>query len=160
MQKAVATIVQRKRSEHRSAINEIVDNKLKQLKEEMQLQNYFQNRKLELIGLSEAEVLKNYNSRGHIKILDLPKSHQSGQKESYEQKTTAVIDLAKRLNVSVTENDISIAHLLPASTRTHNRPVIVKFSQRMAKIDFLKTKKKQSDVGIFEDTTKARLFLG
>ena len=121
------------------------------MKEEMQLRSDFENRKLELIALTEAEVFKNYNRRENIKIQDLPESHQSGKRESNQQ-TAAVIDLVRRLNVSVTENSNSIAHRLPASTRTQNRPVIVKFSQPMAK-----NKKNHSDVRIFEDKTKAML---
>ena len=54
-------------------------------------------------------------------------------------------------------NDISIVYRLAASTRIQNRPVIAKFSRRMAKIGDLKNKKNQSDVRIFEDITKARL---
>ena len=142
VQKAVGSlipnIVQKIRSELRSTINEIVEDKLKQMKEEMQLRSDFENRKLELIALSESEVLENYIRRENIKILDMPESHQSGQRESYQQ-TAAVIDLARRLKVSVTENGISIAHRLPASTGTQNRPVIAQFSRRMAKIEFLKT---------------------
>ena len=162
VQKAVAslipTIVQSIRSELRSTINEIVDDKLKQMKEQLQLRNVFENRKLELIALSEAKVLENYNRRENIKTLDLPGNHQSGQRDSYQHTTAAVISLARRrLNVSVTENDISIAHRLPASNRTQNRPVKVKFSRRMAKIEVLKNKKHQSDVRIFEDITKKRL---
>ena len=57
----------------------------------------------------------------------------------------------------MTENEISIAHRLPVSTRTQNRPVIVKFSRHTAKIEVLNNKKNQSDVRIFEDITKARL---
>ena len=103
-----------------------------------------------------AEVLENYKRRENVKILDLPESHQGGQRESYQQ-TAALINLARTLNVSATENDISIAHRLPASTRTQKRPVIVKFSRRMANIEVLEKKKNRSDVRIFEDITKARL---
>ena len=134
------TLVQSIRSELRSTINEIVEDKLEQMKKEMQLRSDFENRKFELSALSEAEVLENYNRRENIKILDLPESHQSGRRESYQQATAAVIDLARRLNISVTENDISIAHRLPASTRTQNRPVIVKFLNVWQKLEFLKTR--------------------
>ena len=43
----IPTIFQSILSEVRSTINEIVDDKLKQMKEEMQLRNVFENRKLE-----------------------------------------------------------------------------------------------------------------
>ena len=56
------------RLEIRSTINEMVDDKLRQIKEEKQLRNDFGNRKLELIALSEAEVLENYNRRENFRI--------------------------------------------------------------------------------------------
>ena len=59
-----------------------INYKLKQMKEEMQLRNDFENRELELIALSEVVVLENYNRREDIKILDLPESHQSEQRDS------------------------------------------------------------------------------
>ena len=84
------TIFQSIRSELRSNMNKTVDDKLKQMKE-MQLQNDLE-KEVELIALSEVEVLENYNRRENVKILDLPESHQSGQREPYQQTTAGVKD--------------------------------------------------------------------
>ena len=73
----------------------MVDVKLRQTKEEKQLRNDFENRKLDLIALPGAKVLENYNRIENIKILDLPESHQNRQRESYQQTTAAVMNLAK-----------------------------------------------------------------
>ena len=114
----------------------------------------------------EAEQLENYNRRDNIKILGLREDVNGNGEikgENIEQTLEKVIDLSKKLEADVDSRDISIAHRLP-SRKGSTKPIIVKFSRRMAKINILRKKKllyKQgSEVRIFEDVSRLRvLFL-
>ena len=73
-----------------------------------------------------------------------------------------VVELAKLTGAEVTRNDISIAHRLPGP-KGRPRPVIVRFSRRMARLDILRKKKnlrdndKTKSISVFEDLTQPRV---
>ena len=52
-----------------------------------------------------------------------------------------VINVAKAVNAQVTWHDLSIAHRLPRRQEGTERPVIVRFSRRIGKVNLLKKKK-------------------
>ena len=114
----------------------------------------------------EAEQLENYNRRDNIKILGLREDVNGNGEikgENIEQTLEKVIDLSKKLEADVDSRDISIAHRLP-SRKGSTKPIIVKFSRRMAKVNILRKKKllyeQGSEVRIFEDISRPRvLFL-
>ena len=64
------------------------------------------------------------------------------------------------MEANVDVKDISIAHRLP-SRKGNVRPVIVKFSRRVAKIDILRKKKvlyeNGSNIRIYEDVSRPRV---
>ena len=119
-----------------------------------------------LKALSEAELFETCNRRENLRIFCLPEeTTQSldGKRlsESYDQTINKLVNLACEMGAAVDKNDISIAHRLP-SKGNGNRPVIVRFSRRVGKIDLLKkkktlTKKQFERVSVYEDLTKARL---
>ena len=71
-----------------------------------------------------------------------------------------VLDLTNKLVARVDKMDLSIAHRLPPR-RGNVRPVIVKFSRRVANIDVMRKKKvlyeNGSNIRIFEDVSRPRL---
>ena len=112
----------------------------------------FMEAKVSLKAQCEAEVLEQYNRRDNLKVFGMPE-------DSAENTIKKVISLCSHLDAQVDERDISIAHRLP--TRNGRvKPIIVKFSRRVAKIDIMKKKKKlreeQSDIRVFDDLTKPR----
>ena len=152
-------------------IPEIVSNLEKKLKESIRaivreemdeaLLDY-ENRQ-SLLTLSQSELLESYNRRDNIRILGLPEDNPAGGRgETYEQTTEKVLGICSKLDTGVDEKDISIAHRLPSNKRGL-RPIIVRFSRRMAKINIMRRKRelmnKEStkDVKIFEDLTRPRL---
>ena len=71
-----------------------------------------------------------------------------------------VLQLSQKLDAKIDEKDISIAHRLP--TRKGNiRPIIVKFSRRVAKVEILRKKKilfeNKSEIKVFEDVSRPRV---
>ena len=71
-----------------------------------------------------------------------------------------VLQLSQKLDAKIDEKDISIAHRLP--TRKGNiRPIIVKFSRRVAKVELLRKKKilfeNKSEIKVFEDVSRPRV---
>ena len=70
-------------------------------------------------------------------------------------------ELASEMNVQLDKRDISIANRL--LSKSANRPVIVKFTRRVSKINMLRCKRnlrsssKYGNVRIYEDVNRARL---
>ena len=99
--------------------------------------------KSELTAKCEAEQLETYNRRDNIKILQLREDiNENGNfvGENMEHTMQKVLQLSQKLDAKIDEKDISIAHRLP--TRKGNiRPIIVKFSRRVAKVEILRKKK-------------------
>ena len=71
-----------------------------------------------------------------------------------------VVGIAQQIDAKMDERDISISHRLPG--RQQERPIIVRFSRRVGKIELLRKKKKLAEseatkkIKIFEDLTQAR----
>ena len=152
----IPTIVQKLKKELSETINAIVEDKFKTLRAELEDHSNFERRKIELKALSETEFLQTYNRRDNIKILGLPE--QSAGKETYEETSKAVVNLASEIGVKLEETDISIAHRLPS--KGHIKPVIVKFIRRSTKIAMLKKKKiipSNLSAKIYEDISRERL---
>ena len=93
-------------------------------------------KKVNLKSLSESELLENYNRRDNVKIFGL-KETNDGQREMMETTLKKVVDISNALEAQISENDISIANMLP-SRNAGNKPVIVRFARRIKKIDLLK----------------------
>ena len=124
------------------AINKAVDDGIKQIRVEVEK---FVSEKLEsaerrckLKTMSEAELLESYNRRDTIRIVGVKEDRSSGKvSESYSQSMQNVLQLAEKMGASVASQDISIAHRLPSRNQSKDRPIIVKFSRRIAKIEIL-----------------------
>ena len=119
-------------------------------------------------ALCEDEQLENYNRRDTLKILGFPEQVQRDSNgnsifENYDKTINNVIQLATNVGANVTPADISIAHRLPTRTNNANRPIIVRFSRRVAKINILRKKKALKDndhsakIHVFEDLTSTRV---
>ena len=82
-------------------------------------------------------------------------------KENGNDTIRKVIDVSNSIDAGLSENDISVAHRLPM--RMHLKPVVVRFSRRVAKIKLLHSKKKLAslsglnDVKIYADITRPRM---
>ena len=120
--------------------------------------------------MCEDEQLENYNGRDNLKILGFPEQVQRDSNgnsifENYDKTINNVIQLATNIGVNVTPADISIAHRLPTRTNNANRPIVVRFSRRVAKIKILQKKKKKAikdneqsaQIQVFEDLTSTRV---
>ena len=97
-------------------------------------------------AMCEDEQLENYNRRANLKILGFPEQVQRNSNgnsifENYDKTINNVIQLATNIGANVTPADISIAHRLPTRTNNANRPIIVHFSRRVAKINILRKKR-------------------
>ena len=123
----------------------------------------FVDSKIAVRSKCEAEQLETYNRRDNIKILGLREDANGNGEikgENIEQTLDKVIDLSKKLEADVDSRDISIAHRLP-SRKGSTKPIIVKFSRRMAKVNILRKKRllyeQGSEVRIFEDVSRPRV---
>ena len=113
--------------------------------------------------LSEAELLESYNRRDNVKIIGLSETlSNDGKREQVETTINKVINFGDAIDAKITHTDISIAHRLPIRSG-RDKPVIVRFSRRIKKIDLLRKKRTLSqingfgDVNIFEDLSTARV---
>ena len=113
--------------------------------------------------MSQTE-LEQYNRRDNVKVFRLPcESNIEGvsMKENGNNTLRKVIDVSNSIHAVLCYNDISVAHRLPS--RMHLKPIIVRFSRRVAKIKFLQNKKKLAswsglnDVKIYGDITRPRM---
>ena len=87
----VLTVISSLWSELRTTIGEIVNEKLENLREDMESHVDIENQNVKLMALCEAKLLENYSRKDNVKILNLQEGSEKGQ-ESYQQ-TTAVIKL-------------------------------------------------------------------
>ena len=62
--------------------------------------------------ISEAEVLETYNRRENLRVVGIECETEYKQNEVTE---TKVLDLAKKIEVTMSSSDISIAHRLPTN---------------------------------------------
>ena len=123
----------------KSAVETAIGTALSNLKNEMMLWTKEEISKLEkreaLKTLSEAELLESYNRRDNVKIIGLSETlSNDGKREQVDA-------LGKRdaIDAKITHTDISIAHRLPTRSG-RDKPVIVRFSRRIKKIDLLRKK--------------------
>ena len=122
----------------------LIENAVNTLKTQLQEEMTSMENRMNLKMMSEIELLENYNRRKNIRIVGLPESvsDENGKfrGEICEETLQKVVELAKLTGAEVTQNDISIAHRLPGP-KGRPRPVIVRFSRRMARLDILRKEK-------------------
>ena len=172
MKSAVSDLVESVKREIKEFVKAEIANAVGELREELmqviQAESdatcHFLETKNDAKALCEAEVLETYNRRDNIKIFGALETDVTGR-ESMENTMSKVLEIAGLIEADVKESDISIAHRLPA--RGPNRPIIVKFSRRVAKVQMmrrkreLKNKESGKDIRIVEDVSKARAnFMG
>ena len=152
----VENIVAEVQSTLKATIDHSVEEAVESAKGEIYTKIYndmgFMEAKVSLRAQCEAEALEQYNRRDNLKVFGMTE-------DPAENTIEKVISLCSHIDAKVEERDISIAHRLP--TRNGRvKPIIVKFSRRVAKIDVMRNKKKlreeQSDIRVFEDLTKPR----
>ena len=146
IQTAIPHIISNLTMQLKESIKEMVNDAVQSLKVELtsRIQNTatFSENRSALLTLSEAELLESYNRRDNVRILGLPeesKTSPTDKGETYEKSIENVLQLSNKLKAGLDEKDISIAHRLRARNGGP-RPIIVRFSRRMAKINLLKKK--------------------
>ena len=128
----------------KSVVETAIGTALSNLKNEMMLWTKEEISKLEkreaLRTLSEAELLESYNRRDNVKIIGLSETlSNDGKREQVETTINKVISVGDAIDAKITHTDISIAHRLPTRSG-RDKPVIVRFSRRIKKIDLLRKK--------------------
>ena len=117
-----------------------------------------------LHSMSQTELLEQYNRTDNVKVFGLPcESNTEGvsMKKNGNDTIRKVIDVSNSIDAGLSDNGISVAHRM--SSQMHLKPVIVRFSRRVARIKLLKNKKKLAslsgldDVKIYEDITRPRM---
>ena len=126
----------------------------------------YQKDELTLKMLSETEMLENYNRRDNLRIMGMSERITTDANnrtiwESSDKTISNVVELASDIGVALAKKDISIAHRLPSNK--NERPIIVRFTRRVSKVEILRNKRKLREndttmnVSIVEDLTRARL---
>ena len=126
----------------------------------------YQKDELTLKMLSETEMLENYNRRDNLRIMGMSERITTDANnrtiwESSDRTISNVVELASDIGVALDKKDISIAHRLPSNK--NERPIIVRFTRRISKVEILRNKRKLREndttmnVSIVEDLTRARL---
>ena len=174
LQNQIETAVEKSLEKFLSRLNDdlldklklLIENAVNTLKTQLQEEMTSMENRMNLKMMSEIELLENYNRRENIRIVGLPESvsDENGKfrGESCEETLQKVVELAKLSGAEVTRNDISIAHRLPGP-KGRPRPVFVRFSRRMARLDILRKKKnlrdndKTKSISVFEDLTQPRV---
>ena len=139
-------------------IKAVIDECLKNLREDITNEIngavFYAEERSALKAECESEMLESYNRRENVRIIGMP--------DSSADVIERVVNLASALEAEVSANDISIAHPLPTK-KPGPRPLIVRFSRRVAKVNLLRNKKNLDkfddlkNVRIFEDMTAPRL---
>ena len=102
------------------------------------------------------DVLEQYTRKENIRIHGLPETSDK------EDTADEVVKLARKAGVTITMNDISVAHRLPGNRSSGKpRPIIAKFVRRMIKTDFMRKKSNLRSVSgprvfVTDDLTKMR----
>ena len=124
------------------AVPDMKEDVLKKVKQELK----FMKERTRLHSMSQTE-LKEYNRRDNVKVFGLPcQSNTEGvsMKENGNDTIRKVIHVSSSIVAGLSDNDISVAHRLPSGM--HLKPVIGRFSRRVAKIKLLQKK----ETGEFE----------
>ena len=114
--------------------------------------------------MSQTKNIEQYNRTDNVKAFGLPcESNTEGVLviENGNDTIKKVIDVSNSIDAGLSENSISVAYRLP--TRMNPKLVVVRFSQRVAKIKFLQNRKKLAGLSgligfnIYEDITRPRM---
>ena len=150
IQTATPHIISNLTMQLKESIKEMVNDAVQSLKVELtsRIQNTvtFSENRSALLTLSEAELLESYNRRDNVRILGLPEESTTSptdKGETYEKSNENVLQLSNKLKAGLDEKDISSAHRLRARNGGP-RPIIVRFSRMMAKINLLKKRRNYS----------------
>ena len=145
----------------------LLDEAVKSIKTELRSEMISMEKRLELKMKSEAELLESYNRRENIRIIGVPEEFKKNKDRKFigedsEKTLEKVIGIANEADANVLPSDISITHRLPGRNGKP-RPIIVRFSRRVARLEMLRKKKSLRDkehtngVSIFEDLTQPRV---
>ena len=74
--------------------------------------------------------LEQYSYSYNVKLIGIP---ESGRRESAIETSTACANLFKEIGADITIQDIDIAHRVPTRKRGSPRPIICKFTRRIAR---------------------------
>ena len=74
--------------------------------------------------------LEQYSYSYNVKLIGIP---ESGRKESAIETSTVCANLFKEIGADITIQDIDIAHRVPTRKRSSPRPIICKFTRRIAR---------------------------
>ena len=119
--------------------------------------------KIDMKSKCDVEMIEQYNRRDNIKVFGI-REEVTGDNvpihETPEHTMQKVISVCQDIEAEINQNDISIAHRLP-SRNNAAKPIIVKFSRRVAKIEVMRKKRilreQASAIKIFEDLSKPRM---
>ena len=105
------------------------------------------------IALVRTNNLEQYTRKNSIRIFGVS---DTNKEESVPDTISKSLDVLKKIGMSVTQADISVAHRLGFYKEEKPRPVIVKFVRRVHKIESIQKRRKLkgSRVVITEDLTK------
>lgn len=129
-------------------INEEMKSKKKEIDELHERTNYIRDKIRQ--EAEEHEKITNdmeqYSRRNNIRIFGVP---DDIDRQTSQQTTSQVVQLLnKHLSVSITEENIDIAHRL-GKFNGKNRPVIVKFVRRQVKNDIMQNVSKLKSTGLY-----------
>ena len=167
MKLLIPSLVEQIKAQLMTAINVAVESAINNMKK----QN-ISSSKMELASqaiisylriLSEAEKFESYNRRDNLRILGIPECLEGeNNSENFDTTIAKVVEISHDIGANMQASDIPIAHRLP-SRSNRGKPIIVRFARRIAKINFLRNKKKMADkeglknISVFEDLSKARV---
>ena len=149
----------------KTMIGQLMADMKREILKEMREEAINQQREADLKMLCETEMLESYNRRDNVRIIGVPEASKVDANnrpisEASEETMAKVVGIAQQIDAKMDERDISISHRLPG--RQQERPIIVRFSRRVGKIELLRKKKKLAEseatkkIKIFEDLTQAR----
>ena len=170
MERLKTEVIKTIRTEMNESMKRLVDEAMEDFRSKFQRQVdekvADQANSSKLYVLLQAEWMESYNRRDNVRITGLSeKNLQSENRKEYEQENVAltkVIELARQIDATIDEKDVSSAHRLPARG-TQSRPIIVKFARSTAKNNLLRKEKLLREnqqltyVRVFEDLSRPRL---
>ena len=131
LQSAIQKLIQTALVGLRDEVNKAMMNELEKFRENSELKMW-----------CESERLENYNMRDNLRIFNLKEDeitiNERKQGEDSHVSMQKVLSVANKLEANVTAQDISIAHRVRTCNQRSERPIIVRFNRRVAKIDILK----------------------
>ena len=133
------------------AVQAMKEDALKEVKQALK----FMEERTRLHSMSQTDFLEQYNRRDNFKIFGLPWESNTvgvsmnGSIETGNDTIRKVMDVSNSIDAGLSENDVSVGHRLPS--RMDLKPVIVRFSRRVAKIKLLQSKKKLASLSGLND---------